>query len=45
MKPDKPFSKDIILLEDVEFVVNEIAEKPRKDVLSELKRFGSKICK
>jgi len=41
MKPDKPFSKDIILLEDVEFVVNEIAEKLRKDVLSELKRFGA----
>jgi NAD+ synthase len=41
MKPDKPFSKDIILLEDLEFIVNEIAEKLRKDVLSELKRFGA----
>lgn len=41
MKPDKPFSKDIILLKDVEHVVHEIADKLRKDVLNELKRFGA----
>lgn len=43
MKPETPFSKDIILLKDVEFVVNEISEKLRKDVLSGLKRFGAVV--
>ena len=41
MKPDKPFSKDIILLKDVELAVHEIADKLRKDVLNDLKRFGA----
>lgn len=43
MNFDKPFSKDIILLNNVELVVNEIAEKLRKDVLSHLKRFGAVV--
>ncbi len=41
MKPDKLFSKDIILLKDVELAVHEIADKLRKDVLNDLKRFGA----
>jgi len=41
MRPDKPFSKDIILLKDVEIVVHEIADKLRKDVLNDLKRYGA----
>jgi NAD+ synthase len=43
MNPDKPFSKDIILLKDVELVINTITEKLRKDVLSLLKRYGAVI--
>lgn len=36
----KPFSKDIILLDNVEFVVNEIVQKLQKDIFHTLKRFG-----
>ena len=43
MKPGKPFSKDIILLDNVETVVNEIISKLRQDVLQNLKRFGAVI--
>ena len=43
MNPDKPFSKDIILLNNVGLVVKEITEKLRKDVLFELKRFGAVV--
>ena len=43
MNQAKPFSKDIILLNDVELVVDEIAEKLRKDVLLHLKRFGAVV--
>ena len=35
------FSKEIILLPDVESVVNKIADKLRNDVLMDLKRFGA----
>jgi NAD+ synthase len=41
MQPQKGFSKDIILLDDVEHVVNEIVKKLRDDVFHELKRFGA----
>jgi NAD+ synthase len=41
MKHNKPFSKDIILLDDVEKTVNEIVAKLRIDVLQNLKRFGA----
>jgi len=43
MKPGKPFSKDIIILENVEDVVNEIILKLRQDVLLNLKRLGAVI--
>jgi NAD+ synthase len=41
MNSNKPFTKDIIQLNNVELVINEIVEKLRKDVLSNLKRFGA----
>lgn len=41
MKHRKPFSKDIILLDDIETTVNEIVNKLRIDVLQNLKRFGA----
>ena len=41
MQPQKGFSKDIILLDNVEHVVNEIVKKLRDDVFHELKRFGA----
>ncbi|MBE9510636.1 MAG: NAD(+) synthase [Bacteroidetes bacterium] len=41
MPPRKPFSKDIILLNNVEAVVNEIVQKLRQDVLHKLKRLGA----
>ncbi len=40
MNPKKPFSKDIILLDDVEAVVNNIVNQLKTDVLKNLKRFG-----
>ncbi len=40
MTPKKPFSKDIILLNNVEAVVNEIVQKLREDILHNLKRNG-----
>lgn len=36
----KPFSKDIILLDNIEFVVNEITKKLRNDVFQNMKRLG-----
>jgi NAD+ synthase len=41
MNSKKPFSKDIILLQDIEAVTNEIINKLRLDVLRNLKRFGA----
>lgn len=43
MNTKKPFSKDIILLEDVPGVVNQIIEKMRVDVNQKLKRFGAVV--
>jgi NAD+ synthase len=41
LKP--PFSKDIILLDDVESVVNKIIQKLQEDVFNNLKRLGAVI--
>jgi NAD+ synthase len=41
MSSKKPFSKDIILLQDVEAVTNEIINKLRQDVLRNLRRNGA----
>jgi NAD+ synthase len=43
MSPRKPFSKDIILLDDVEEVINQIVEKLRQDVLHNIKRNGAVV--
>jgi NAD+ synthase len=43
MTQQKPFSKDIILLDNVEFAVENIIGKLQKDVLQKLKRFGAVI--
>jgi NAD+ synthase len=43
MSSKKPFSKDIILLTDVEAVSNKIIEKLRKDVLHNIKRLGAVV--
>jgi NAD+ synthase len=43
MTPKKPFSKDIILLDDVESVVDEIIQKLRNDVLNTFKRNGAVV--
>jgi NAD+ synthase len=43
MNSKKPFSKDMILLPDVEAVVNEITQKLQHDVLHNLKRLGAVI--
>jgi len=43
MSPKKPFSKDIILLDDVETVVDTIVKKMQEDVLHKLKRNGGVI--
>ena len=40
MSSKKPFSKDIILLDDVEAVVNKIIHKLQEDVFHNLKRLG-----
>jgi len=43
MKPKKPFSKDIILFDNVESVVNKITEKLKEDVITKFKRNGAVI--
>ena len=43
MPTKKPFSKDIILLNNVEAVVNEIVQKLQQDVLHNLKRLGAVV--
>jgi NAD+ synthase len=43
MTPKIPFSKDIILLENVEYIVNEITTKLREDVLHKMKRSGAVV--
>ena len=43
MEPRKNFSKDIILLDNVETIANGIVEKLRNDVLHNLKRFGAVV--
>jgi NAD+ synthase len=43
MSSKKPFTKDIILLNDVEAVVNEITHKLQQDVLHNLKRLGGVV--
>ena len=43
MSPKKPFSKEIILLDNVEAVVNKIVQKLQQDVLYTLKRNGAVV--
>jgi NAD+ synthase len=43
MSPKKPFSKDIILLDDVETAVSNIVNKMQEDVFQKLKRNGGVI--
>jgi NAD+ synthase len=43
MSPKKPFSKDIILLEDLEAVVGKITGKMREDVFQNLRRLGAVV--
>jgi NAD+ synthase len=43
MSSKKPFSKDIILLTDVEAVTNKIIQKLQKDVLQIIKRLGAVV--
>lgn len=43
MKPKKPFSKDIILLDNIEAAVNEIVQKLQQDVLGNFKRLGAVV--
>jgi NAD+ synthase len=43
MNSKKPFSKDMILLTDVEAVVNEIIHKMQADILHYLKRMGAVV--
>ena len=43
MSNKKPFTKDIILLEDVEYAVSHIVEKIREDVLHRFKRNGAVV--
>lgn len=43
MKPQKPFSKDMIFLDNIEAAVDEITVKLRMDVLVKLKRLGAVI--
>jgi NAD+ synthase len=43
MSPKKPFTKDIILLNDVEAAVNEIIKKLQDDVLHKIKRLGAVV--
>jgi NAD+ synthase len=43
MSSKKPFSKDIILLDDIESVVSQITRKMRDDVFQNLKRLGAVV--
>ncbi len=43
MSTKKPFSKDIILLEDIPGVVENITSKMREDVMLKIKRFGGVV--
>ena len=43
MTQKKPFSKDLILLDNIEKAVDEIVLKLQKDVLQNIKRFGAAI--
>jgi NAD+ synthase len=43
MSSKKPFSKDIILLDDLESVVNQITRKMRDDVFQNIKRLGAVV--
>jgi NAD+ synthase len=43
MPEKRPFSKNIILLDDVEKVVNEIVQKLRQDIFHNLKRLGAVV--
>lgn len=43
MSPKKPFSKDIILLDDLEAVVSNITKKMREDVFQNLRRLGAVV--
>jgi NAD+ synthase len=43
MSSKKPFSKDIILIDDLESVVNLITRKMRSDVFQNLKRLGAVV--
>jgi NAD+ synthase len=43
MNAKKPFSKDIIFLDDIESVVNKITTKLREDVLDKLRRNGGVV--
>jgi NAD+ synthase len=43
MNPKKPFSKDIILLDNIEYVVSRILGKLREDVLQNFKRKGAVV--
>lgn len=43
MSTKKPFSKDIILLEDVEYVVDQITSQMKSDVTGNLKRLGGVV--
>jgi NAD+ synthase len=43
MNSKKPFSKDIILLDNVEAVVDEIIKKLQHDVLNNIKRLGAVV--
>lgn len=43
MKSRKPFSKEIILIENIEDVVNQIVRKMQQDVLVNIKRLGGVV--
>ena len=43
MKTRKPFSKEIILLENLNQVVDDIAQKLRQDILVNFKRNGAVV--
>jgi NAD+ synthase len=43
MNARKPFSRDIILMNDLEYVVNQITEKMREDILGRFKRNGAVV--
>ena len=43
MSNNKPFTKDIILLDDIEHVVSNIVEQMRQDILHRFKRYGAVV--